>query len=428
MTRQFDFDGGLYQELLQSVAAMTLLFSDGPQAYIDYRFVEKLFVLATKGKDISRSDKVFDAIVGSPQNIGVGVKTFVITGSAQSSLEKVQEFTRFSGSGAFDNLSKAEIAFKAAEYRNNTVLADSQEYGVDIASSIYHCLVRSGGAGVIHEEPYPLIDLERIHPVDVQGRILDNFPEGNKGIRFSDGTNIYSYSKSKSVLMKRFDLTQYKTLAPIPLTIDQDIWQKISGSVVAQSLAEALSVVETQVATEDNLDKLVPGVDYVILPLYSTRGATKTVEAASGINQWNAGGRLRKYGEAYIPIPIQVHRLAPGFFPERDRPFELILPNSPEPVVNAKVCQQGSKALMSKPNDRLCRWLYKVIDPKFSDYDFDRPPNREPFTYADLQRVGRDSVIVIKDKSVSQLRYEIRFAELGSYEDFIDEFSEREGK
>jgi hypothetical protein len=42
--------------------------------------------------------------------------------------------------------------------------------------------------------------------------------------------------------------------------------------------------------------------------------------------------------------------------------------------------------------------------------------------------VGRDSVIVIKDKSASQLRYEIRFAELGSYEDFIDEFSEREGK
>jgi len=67
--------------------------------------------------------------------------------------------------------------------------------------------------------------------------------------------------------------------------------------------------------------------------------------------------------------------------------------------------------------------LYKVIDPKFSDYDFDRPPNREPFTYADLQRVGRDSVIVIKDKSATQLRYEIRFAELGSYEDFIDQFA-----
>ena len=422
MTQQFDFDASLYQELLQSVAAMTLLFSDGPQAYIDYRFVEKLFVLATKGKDISRSDKVFDAIVGNPQNIGVGVKTFVISGNAQASLEKVQEFTRFSGSGAFDNLGKAEIAFKAAEYRNNTVLADSQEYGIDIANSIYHCLVRSGGAGVIHEEPYPLINLDKIHPIDTQGRVLDNFPDGNKGIRFSDGTNIYSYSKSKSVLMKKFDLALYKTLSPIPLALDPDIWKKISSSVVEKSLTEALTVSETQTPVAEDPEKLIPGVDFVILPLYSTRGVTKTVEAASGINQWNAGGRQRKYGEAYIPIPAPVHRLAPGFFPERDKPFELVLPNSADPV-NAKVCQQGSKALMSNPNDRLCRWLYKVIDSKFSDYDFDRPPAREPFTYSDLQKVGRDSVIVIKDRTSSHLKYEIRFAELGSYEEFLDEFA-----
>jgi len=422
MSQQFDFDGSLYQELLQSVAAMTLLFSDGPQAYIDYRFVEKLFVLATKGKDISRSDKVFDAIVGKPQNIGVGVKTFMIPGNAQTSLEKVQEFTRFSGSGAFDNLGKAEIAYKAAEYRNNTVLADSQEYGIDISNSIYHCLVRSGGAGVIHEEPYPLINLEKIHPIDVQGRTLDNFPDGNKGIRFSDGTNIYSYSKSKSVLMKKFDLTLYKTLPPIPLTIDPDIWKKISGSVVEQSLVEALIVSETQMPVTEDPTKLIPGVDFVVLPLYSTRGATKTVEVASGINQWNAGGRLRKYGEAYIPIPAIIHRLAPGFFPEREAPFDLVLPNSKDPV-SAKVCQQGSKALMSNPNDRLCRWLYKVIDTKFSDYDFDRSPNREPFTYDDLQRVGRDSIIVIKDRTSSHTKYEIRFAELGSYEDFTDQFA-----
>ena len=422
MEQRFHFDEGLYQELLQSIAAMTLLFSDGPQAYIDYRFVEKLFVLATKGKDISRSDKVFDAIVGTPQNIGVGVKTFMIPGNARASLEKVQEFTRFSGSGAFDNLGKAEIAFKAAEYRNNTILADSQEYGIDIANSIYHCLVRSGGAGVIHEEPYPLIKLDSIHPIDIQGRTLDNFPDGNKGIRFSDGTNIYSYSKSKSVLMKKFDLTLHKTLPPIPLSIDPDIWKRISKSGVEQSFAEALTATETQITLADEPEKLKPGIDFVILPLYSTRGSVKTVEVASGINQWNAGGRLRKYGEAYIPIPALVHRLAPGFFPERDKPFELVLPNSTDPV-NAKVCQQDSKALMSNPNDRLCRWIYKVIDINFSDLDFDRPPVREPFTYHDLERVGRDSVMVVKDRTSSHLKYEIRFAELGRYEEFIDEFA-----
>ena len=221
--------------------------------------------------------------------------------------------------------------------------------------------------------------------------------------------------------MKKFDLTLYKTLPPIPLTIDPDIWKKISSSIVEKSLTEALTLSETQSSPAEETEKLIPGIDFVILPLYSTRGATKTVEAASGINQWNAGGRQRKYGEAYIPIPALVHRLAPGFFPERDKQFELVLPNSKDPV-NAKVCQQGSKALMSNPNDRLCRWLYKVIDSNFSDYDFDRPPTREPFTYSDLQKVGRDSVIVIKDKTSSHLKYEIRFAELGRYEEFIDEF------
>ena len=420
MSQQFDFDESLYQELLQSVAAMTLLFSDGPQAYFDYRFVEKLFILATKGRDISRSDKVFDAIVGNPQNIGVGVKTFMIPGNAQASLEKIQEFTRFSGSGAFDNLGKAEIAFKASEYRNNTVLADSQEYGINISNSIYHCLVRSAGAGVIHEEPYPLINLDKIHPIDIQGRVLDDFPDGNKGIRFSDGTNIYSYSKSKSVLMKKFDLTLHRTLPSIPLTIDKDIWKKITRGSWEESLSDALTFSDVQTKNVEDSAKVIPGVDFVILPLYSSKGQSKSVEAASGINQWNASGRPRKYGEAYIPIPAQVHRVAPNFFPERDKPFDLTLPNSDTPI-NAKVCQQDSKALMSNPNDRLCRWIYKVLDPKFSDDDFDRPPHRNPFTYSDLQRVGRDSVIIIKDKSMSQPRYEIRFAELGRYEEFIDE-------
>lgn len=422
MSQQFDFDKNLYEELLRSVASMTLLFSDGPQAYIDYRFVEKLFVLATKGKDISRLDKVFDAIVGTSHDIGVGVKTFVMKGSGNTSLEKIQEFTRFSGSGAFDNLSRSEIAFKAAEFRNNTVRADSQEYGIDITNSIYHCLVRTGGTAVIHEEPYPLIDIDAIHPVDTRGRILDDFPDGSKGIRFSDGVNIYSYSKSKSVLMKIFDLRSFKTLDPIPLTIDQDIWRKISTSMVEESLSKALSISESSTMTTEDPEMLIPGVDYVVLPLYSTRGILKTVEAASGINQWNAGGRQRKYGEAYIPIPAKVHSLAPDFFPERDKPFSLVLPNSNEPV-SAKVCQQGSKALMSNPNDRLCRWLYKVIDNNFRDQDFEHPPKRNPFTYADLQRVGRDSVIVIKDKTSSHLKYEIRFTKLGSYEEFVDSFS-----
>lgn len=81
---------------------------------------------------------------------------------------------------------------------------------------------------------------------------------------------------------------------------------------------------------------------------------------------------------------------------------------------------------MSNPNDLLCRWLYKVIDLNFSDYDFDKTPNRKPFTYEDLERVGRDSVKVIKDFTGAQKRYEIRFAELNSYEEFLELLDERD--
>jgi hypothetical protein len=265
--------------------------------------------------------------------------------------------------------------------------------------------------------------LDKIQPIDNKGQVLDSFPEDVKGIRFSDGENIYSYSKSKSVLLKKFDMANYKTLPPIALAIDQDIWKKISKSLIEVSIQEAILVTKTQDQVNQDFDKLVPGVNYVVLPLYGTRNSEKIVESASGINQWNAAGRPRKYGEAYIPIPAKVHQLAPGFFPERDQQFNLVLPNSKDSVP-AKVCQQGSKALMSNPNDRLCRWLYRVIDSNFSDYDFDRPPNRQPFTYGDLEKVGRDSVIVIKNSASNNNQYEIRFASLGSYEEFLEEFSE----
>ena len=135
---------------------------------------------------------------------------------------------------------------------------------------------------------------------------------------------------------------------------------------------------------DDKSKGMIPGIDYVILPLYSTaKFGERVVQEKSGINQWNAGGRDRKYGEAYIPIPSIIHKLAPNFFPERDKSFDLLLPNSDVPI-NAKVCQDNRKALMSNPNDLLCRWLYKVIDLNFSDYDFDKTPNRKPFTYEDL--------------------------------------------
>lgn len=49
----------------------------------------------------------------------------------------------------------------------------------------------------------------------------------------------------------------------------------------------------------------------------------------------------------------------PGFFPRRDQPFDLELPNG-ETII-AKVCQDQGKAIMSNPNKDLGKWLLRDV-------------------------------------------------------------------
>ncbi|GAD89172.1 hypothetical protein VHA01S_016_00290 [Vibrio halioticoli NBRC 102217] len=124
--------------------------------------------------------------------------------------------------------------------------------------------------------------------------------------------------------------------------------------------------------------------EFVVLPLYSmARG--KNVPERSGLNQWNARGRSRHPDEVYIPIPMAVHKKNPSFFPERDDPFDLVLPNGE--VLCAKVCQQGRKALMSDPNRALGNWILR---------DLLNLQKYELLTLTQLIKAGFDSVKVAK--------------------------------
>ena len=159
----------------------------------------------------------------------------------------------------------------------------------------------------------------------------------------------------------------------------------------------------------------IKGIDYVVLPLYSTRGRVAHVPQKSGLNQWNAGGRERDENEVYIPVPISIRRNYPDFFPGRDVNFVLILPDRSE--LSAKICQDGGKALMSNPNSALGEWLLrKVLKKKPGDL----------VTMDDLVRFGIDSVLVEKthtSNSTGQEIYKISFtvADYESYESFIEE-------
>ncbi|MFS1982623.1 restriction endonuclease PLD domain-containing protein [Vibrio breoganii] len=132
------------------------------------------------------------------------------------------------------------------------------------------------------------------------------------------------------------------------------------------------------------LDSFYTPEETVILPLYS-KIKGKHVPERSGLNQWNARGRARHPDEVYIPIPAAVHKESPTFFPERDEPFDLNLPNGTK--LSSKVCQQGRKALMSDPNRALGNWLLRSVF-KLSEYEL--------LTLEHLTKIGFDSVRVTK--------------------------------
>ena len=133
----------------------------------------------------------------------------------------------------------------------------------------------------------------------------------------------------------------------------------------------------------------------------------KTVQEKAGLNQWNAAGRQRDPDEVYIPVPAKFHHRCPSFFPRKDTKFELILPG--KKTISAKICQDGSKALMSDPNKELGKWILR---------DVLRLQDGELLTIDRLYQLGIDSVRIDKLKDGV---YEMNFAAVDSYEDFINE-------
>ena len=448
MSLSCDFEK--YVRLLKPVASLSHLFTDNPIPYVDSKFVERLYLMSTGARDTAGDNSSFDAI--APELVGVGVKTFCVSRSGKSKFEKVAEFTASANAGAFDGLDADQSLRKAIQLRNARLSSDAIAYGIDVSKAIYHCLLRMEGAAMIHEEPMSLVEESALYPVDSSGAILTRTDAKCYG--YSDGKNIYKYSKSKRVLLKAFPVVipapaEFGGLIALP--INRDILQQLMEGglpgVVAAPVGATDGTVVAPVedgefvfhyASDENdphvedfpgsyevidgeIDLQTPMIikrptDFVILPLYSTR--TREVQEKSGINQWNAGGRVRSFGEAYVPIPSWIHRAFPGFLPEPDQSFSLRLQDGT--VVSAKVCQQGAKALMSDPNDELCRWLYTAIEPGLSYGRIkNRLPEKRPYTYKDLARVGKDCVKVSKVSGKTH-KYEMTFCGLGDYERFLN--------
>lgn len=251
---------------------------------------------------------------------------------------------------------------------------------------IYHCVTRKPGKILIFEEPMDLVEISSITNVKVSNN--------RNTITFEDGLHEYSFNVTKSTLYKRF-ITD-KPIEEINVEILENPYHelaKLFGFEIPKIPAPTVNPFEN--------------LEHVILPLFSDRGSKRHVPEKSGLNQWNALGRPRNPNEIYIPIPKWIHNVFPTFFPARDKPFQLRLPD--KSLLSAKVCQDNSKALMSNPNSALGEWLLRQVM---------NLEEKELLTYEMLERLNIDSVIVYKH---SEQHYSIDFCEMGSYDEFENE-------
>lgn len=357
-----------YAKSLSIIATLSRLFSDNTTPYLHYRIMENLFCDCFGFENLSRSDTAYDARLN---HLGVGLKTFICNSNA--SIEKVAEFNKDS---AFlkQITDKRDLAEKLAHLRNERIESANKIY--DIKKSIYHIIARQDKKLLFFETDYKKININNIQKIK----------NTDKSLSFYDGSNEYIFNHSKSVLQRKFYIPENPHILEI--------------EIANNPFELLLSLQDLQIKQEK-----IAGLDYVILPLYSTKSGVKNVPKKSGLNQWNARGRTRKYGEVYIPVPREIHKKYPHFFPLREV-FTLTTPNKEH--LQAKLCQDNAKALMSNPNTDLAKWLLQTAL---------RYKERELATYERMLELGFDSVIITKQ---SPLRFSIDIMPLDSYEKFIE--------
>lgn len=357
-----------YKRMLTLIGRLSNLFSESDCPYLSYRAHENIFCRFLEAENLARSDCSADA---KKNKVGVGLKTWMGNDD-----QKVAEFGRLKKSYA--HLTGLELVKQIAEYRNERIRITKKLHGLD--SMVYHVVKRVPGAMQVLEGVFDEIDCDNI-------KLIQNMGNENNTY-FSDGKHKYHFSSSKNTLYMIFDFLEQ--LDSFEVEILEDPYVFLSG--------------DHQDVVMGNLVDNISRKPQLCLRLYSSNKKGKFVGVKSGLNQWNAQGRPRNPNEIYIPYPKEDRDRIPDFFPPRDTPFNLRLPDGT--VIPAKVCQQDSKAIMSNPNKLLGKWLLR---------DVFELPDRKLVTYQMLEKFGVDSVIFTKN---AELDYSVEFSDLGTYEQF----------
>lgn len=361
-----------YKSILAIIGKLTRLFSESDCPYLPYRIQENAFCKYFNADNLARHDCSADA---KKNNIGIGIKTWVGNDD-----QKVAEFDSLRKS--YSHLIGIELVKKIAEYRNQRIKITKNLHGLN--NLIYHIIKRTPQTMQIYEHAFDMIDIENISVINGRGYANNTY--------FTDGRHTYHFSLSKNTLYMLFNDMELKDTISVEILDDPYAFLMELNA----NLPETRDIVVSS-STIDTTNK-------ICLRLYSTRNGKKVVFEKSGLNQWNADGRPRNANEIYIPFPSNDRTNNANFFPPREQPFNLTLPDGK--VISAKVCQADGKAIMSNPNNVLGEWLLR---------DVFELPEGTIVTYEMLEIFGIDNVIFTKE---SELNYSVDFGEIGTYEKF----------
>ena len=385
-----------YKEMLQIMGQLSNLFSESDCPYLAYRAHENIFCRYLEAENLARSDCSVDA---KKDGIGIGLKTW--TGNDD---QKVAEFGKLKKNYA--ELTGLELVKRIAEYRNERIRVTRRLHGIE--QMIYHVVKRIPNMMQILECTFDYIDIDSI-------RIIPNRGNDNNTY-FTDGKHTYHFSISKNTLYMIFD--DMELLDSFTVKVVEDPYRLIASTIYYDKNSRKKVDYAHDEAKASNHFGMIPKQNkpMLCLPLYS-RGGTdreKFVAEKSGLNQWNAAGRVRDLNEIYIPYQAVDRQRDLNFFPPRDTPFTLHLPDGTS--ISAKVCQEADKnnpligkSIMSNPNKVLGKWLLRDV------FEVDEGTI---ITYEMLELFGVDSVIFTKN---GELDYSIDFAEIGTYEQFYGE-------
>lgn len=387
-----------YKDMLRIMGQLSKLFSESDCPYLAYRAHENIFCKYLGTDNLARSDCSADA---KKDGIGIGLKTWMGNDD-----QKVAEFGKLKKH--YEGLTGMELVKTIAEYRNERIRVTKKLHG--IREMVYHVVKRIPNMMQILECAFDDIDIEAIQIIPHRGNENNTY--------FTDGKHTYHFSVSKNTLYMIFDGMELLDSFEVRIMDDPYLLlvslteQAVTGRQ-SHDYVSSGHMIQSFHGQEPEIQVSNPTL---CLPLYSRRGTGKEkfVAEKSDLNQWNASGRLRDANELYIPYQAVDRQRDPSFFPPRDTPVTLHLPDGTE--ISAKVCQevdkrhpQLGKAIMSNPNKVLGKWLLRDV------FGLDEGT---VVTYEMLELFGVDSVIFTKNK---ELDYSVDFAEIGTYERFYGE-------